>query len=157
MKTFGVVALVLWICAVLQFGLARYLAVFGAEPDFLMVAVVTISLCLPRAPGAATGFVAGVIQGALVGASLAHYAISRIIAGFVSAWSRGLRFELTAAAVGLTAVSVTIFSGLIFLFTAAPPGIVGYMGDTIGTAMYNGVLAMPLYALLKRVLHPTVR
>ncbi len=157
MKTFGVVAVVLWLAALLQFGLARYLAIFGATPDFLMTATIAISLCLPRAPGAATGFAAGVIQGALVGASMAHYVMSRAIAGFVAAWSRGLRFELTPPAVGITAAAVTVFSSLMFLFTAAPRGIVGYMGDTIGSAMYNGVLAMPLYALLRRVLHPTVR
>jgi rod shape-determining protein MreD len=156
-KTVGVAVVVLWICSVLQFGFARYLAIFGVAPNFLLVATIAVSLCLPRPSSAVFGFFAGAIEGALVGANLAHYVVSRTVAGFVAAWSRGLRFELTAPAVGFTTLAVTLVASVVFLFTAAPRGIVGYLGDTIGSAMYNGVLAMPLYALLRRVLHPTVR
>ena len=97
------------------------------------------------------------MQGALAGANLTHYVISRCIAGFVASWSRRLRFEMTPITVAISVAAVTVVAQIALMFIAAPTGIFGFLGDTIGSAMYNGVIAIPVYALLKRVLNPPVR
>lgn len=151
------VILVLWLSAILERGLALHLAVFGAKPDFLLLATSVCGLCLSRPGGALTGFGAGLIQGALIGANLSHYVVSRALAGFVAGWIRHMRFEASAVVIGLTTATISIGAELTFMLTAGPKGIAGFLGDTMGTAIYNGVLAIPVYALLRRVLNPVVR
>lgn len=147
----------LYVAAIVHFGLTPFVHLFGVHPDILLTCAIALGLCLSRPGGAAVGFVAGVLTGALVGANLAHYVVSFTLAGFVAAWTRSLRIESTAPAVAFTVAGCSIVAGLAFLLTAAPRGIAEYLGDTIVSALYNGVLAIPLYALFRRVLNPTVR
>lgn len=151
------VVLALWIGAILERSLSPSITIFGARPDFLLLVSIVASLGLSRSGAAMTGFAAGVIQGALIGANLTHYVFSRATTAFVSAWSRQLRFEMGPLAVAVTTALLTIFGRLLFMVTAGPKGIAGFLGDTMGTAIYNGVLAIPVYALLRRVLNPVVR
>lgn len=151
------VVLTLWLAAILERGLAQHIGIFGAHPDFLLLTSIVIGLGLRRSGAAMTGFLAGVIQGALIGANLSHYVISRVVAAFAAAWSRELRFEMNPAALALTIAALTILGRLTFMVTAGPKHIGGFLGDTMGTAIYNGVLAIPVYALLRRVLNPVVR
>lgn len=157
MIRFVTAAICLYMGCVLQLALSQPASVFGIQPDFVLVAVASLGMCLNRTPAAAWGVAGGIMEGALVGANLTHYAISRAVAGFVAAWTRRMRFESTLPVVGLTVAFATIVGQILFMFTAAPRGIVGFLGDTIGSAMYNGVLAMPVYSLLRRVLNPPVR
>lgn len=88
----------------------------------------------------------------MAGANLAHYAVSRTVAGFAGASSRAIGFEINIAVVGVTAALMTLVAQTVFMFLAAPKGIAAFLGDTIGSAVYNGVLAIPTYLLLRRVL-----
>lgn len=142
----------LWVAGVLQAGAAPHMAILGAQPDFLLVFAISFSLYLNRGGAAATGFYAGLIQGGLIGANLTHYIASRMISCFAASWSRRLRFEMTPATIAGTVFATTILASLIFMFTAAPRNLGGFLRDTIVAATYNGVLALPLYGLLSRVL-----
>lgn len=157
MKSTLFCAAALYVAAILHFGLTPYVHLFGVHPDALLACAIALGMCLSRPGGAAVGFVAGVLTGALVGANLSHYVMSFTFAGFVAAWTRSLRIESTAWAVAITVAGCSLVAGLMFLLTAAPRGIAEYLGDTIVSALYNGVLAIPLYALFRRVLNPTVR
>ncbi len=156
MKVAFVIVLI-WVAAILQQALPPHLAILSFRPDFLLVTTVCLSLCMSRPAATGVGFAAGLLSGAIIGANMTHYIISRCFAGFVGAWSRRLRFTMNPAVVGLTTAAVFVLAQTLFMFLAAPKNIVGFLGDTIGSAMYNGVLAIPLYALIKRFLNPTVR
>ena len=147
----------LWVAAVLQQSLSPHLRIFVARPDFLLIFTVAVSLFLTRRTAAGLGFTAGLIEGAVAGAHLAPYAISRAVAGFVTAWSRVMGLEVNKLVVALTAFLATIIAGLLWMFSAAPANLGAFLGDTIGSAMYNGVLAIPVYMLLERVLNPRSR
>lgn len=151
------VVIALWIGAIVERSLSPNITVLGARPDFLLLVSIVTSLGLSRSGAALTGFAAGVIQGALIGANLTHYVFSRAMTAFMAAWSRQLRVEMSPLAVAITTAVLTIFGRLLFMVTAGPKGIAGFLGDTMGTAIYNGVLAIPVYALLRRVLNPVVR
>lgn len=151
--TYWVTSLItLWLAATLEYGLPERLNIAGASPDFILICIAPLSMLLPRAGACGVGFFGGVIQGAIVGANLTHYTISRTLTGFMIAWSRNTRIDLTVPMAGLITLLSTLFAGLLFMFGAAPRNLGPFLLDTIGSAVYNGVLAMPLYALLRRIL-----
>jgi len=147
----------LWLAGVLQAGASPHMALFGVAPDFLLIFGLTMSLHLPRPGATGIGFFAGMIYGGLAGANLTHYIISRSIACFATSWSRRLRLELNYPTVGATVLVGTVIARVFFMFTAAPQDVGGFLRDTIAEATYNGVLALPLYALVKRVMPQTSR
>jgi rod shape-determining protein MreD len=147
----------LWIAAILQQAVSPHLSLWGAKPDFILILVAPFSLFVPRKGGSALGFAGGVLQGAIAGANLAPIAISRAVAGFVGSWSRKIELERNFIVVSATTFVVSLIAGLVWMFIAAPPGVAVYLGDTIGSAMYNGVLAIPVYMLLERVLNTRSR
>lgn len=147
----------LWLAGVLQSGVATHMTLLGVMPDFLLILCLLTSMYLNRPAAATLGFFVGLVSGGLVGANITHYIISRTVAGFGTSWSRRLRFELSYASVAATVFIGTVIARLIFMFTAAPQDVGGFLRDTIAEATYNGVLALPLYALVKRVMPQTSR
>lgn len=147
----------LYLFAVLQQTLPARIAILGARPDFLLLLSIVYSFFLPRSLGAGFGFLCGMFHGALAGVSIAAYISSRSIAAFCAAWSKDLRYELNLAAVAFVTGITTVVAELTWLLISPQPGIGAFLGATIGTAVYNGVLAAPLYALLKRVVDPPRR
>lgn len=153
----AVSAVALWLAAVLQTGLVPYLTVFGSSPDLVLITVVVLSLYTGRAEAAIIGFVGGYLQGSLPAARLAHYITSRAITGFAIAWTRRLEYERRPLTAVIAVVLGTLLGQLLWMFLAAPKGIGAFIADTIRTAAYNGVLAVPVYALLNRILNPNAR
>lgn len=150
--TFGLYAIAtLWISGGFEYGLAPSIAIFGVKPDFLLVALAALATVSSRTQGATIGFGSGLLQGALVGANLAHYVISRTVTGFLAAWANDLQLQPRPLVGFVTTALVTVFARLFLLFLAPTPALAQYLGATIGSAMYNGVLAIPVYALLNRV------
>lgn len=147
----------IWLSAILQQSLAPYIAIGGVQPDFLLVLLGTASLFMNRGPASGFGFGCGFVEGAIAGVNLTHYGISRSIAGFVASWSRAIGFELNVLVAVVTAALTTLVAGLVYMFGAAPHGVGRFLGDTIGSAVYDGVLAIPVYLLLKRVVNPRAR
>lgn len=143
----------LWVAGVLQAN-ATMLMVFGVLPDFLLTTAVVLSAWSGRRTGATIGFFAGLIHGALFSSSIGYYIVSRTCACFGVSWSRKLDIELSYWLIGLTAFLATAFVQAFHLFLPPPQNILRLSLDTIMTATYNGVLAMPLYALLKKILDP---
>ena len=153
MKRFGValaIAVGLWVAGGLQQVVAPRLMLFGAAPDFLLISLAAGSLFLKRNQAAFLGFVCGLIHGALAGANLTHYVISRTIGGFLAAWSRTRTLEPNAVLAVGTGFFMTLVSQVLFMFLSPPKtGLWPYLGATILTAAYNGVLVLPVYLLLK--------
>jgi cell shape-determining protein MreD len=147
----------IWVAAVLQESISFKVGIFGIHPDFLLIVLTPVSALLPRPRAAMAGFFCGVLHGSMAGANLAHYIISRSIAGFFGAWARGIGFEVNATVMAATGVLLTLIAQTVWMFLAAPPGLASFLGDTIGSAMYNGVLAMLAYLLLRRILNPNAR
>ncbi len=151
-KNWVIAAVLLWMAGACQLGLAYQISLGGAAPDFWLVVLVTLSLFATRRGGATIGFVAGLILGAIAGGHMAAYSITRTVLGFLVGWVAALEFEGNAVVAAIVVASATVCAQLTFLLLAPRGAIVTFLLATIGSAMYNGVLAIPLYALLKRVL-----
>ena len=153
MKGLGValaIAIGIWVAGALQQVVAPRMALFGASPDFLLISLAAGSLFLKRNQAGMLGFVCGLIHGALAGANLTHYVISRTIGGFLAAWSRTRTLEPNAALAIGTGFFLTLVSQVLFMFLSPPKsGLAAYLGATIITAAYNGVLVLPVYLALK--------
>ncbi len=147
-------ALVFYCAAVFQHAVASSFAVFGACPDLLLV--VSCSLALVTRPGAAAfvGFWGGLLQGALAGANLTHYVFSRVAACFGLAWTHRLELQVGVLMAALLVALGTIVAQLMLMFLAPSPEIGRYLGDTMVAAIYNGILAIPIYSLLRLLFQP---
>jgi hypothetical protein len=144
-----------WLSLAGQQAVAPMLSFWRFSPDFPIVALAATSLIVSRPVATIFGFALGIGYGALAGASITHYGVSRVLAGFAGGTIRSFRFgesSLVAAAMGAV---LTLLAYLIFMFLAPPKGIVLFLGDTIRAAVYNGVLTVPVYAVLRRLLPST--
>ncbi|MCH7904154.1 MAG: rod shape-determining protein MreD [Armatimonadetes bacterium] len=150
-------ALLFWLAAGVQHGAATRLAVFGANPDFLLVVAFCSSILTRPAASAGLGFLAGVLQGAMAGAHLAHHVISRALTCFFIGYESRLEFGVKVEFAALTVAIGTVVSRVLLAILAPPPEIWPFLRATIGTAIYNGVLAVPTYLLVRRLFKHQVK
>ena len=153
----GISAATLWLSAALQQSMAHRLTILGFQPDFMLVSLACLSMFYDRSGGSTIGFLTGALYGAVDFANITHYIISRTVIGFFVGWSKDLNLQGTILVAAVTTVLTTVFSQLILMFLAPPPLITPFLGATIRTAVYNGVLAVPVYLLLKRIMGPSPR
>jgi rod shape-determining protein MreD len=151
------VVVLFYLAAALQQSIAYRMGVFGTRPDFLLVALSALSLMGTRRQSVWYGFVAGLLMGSISGANLGQYVASRTVAGLLFGWATVLDFQAGWITTFLGAAGVTLVAQFSLMLLAPPSGIGGFVADTIRMAMYNGVLAMPVYALLRRIVPPTGR
>lgn len=123
-------------------------------PDFFLIATCCLGLFYPRTGSMAIGFSCGVIQGAFVGANLTWYALTRLIAGWLVSLFKTMDVEHSPWVAAFVTMVVSFLCQLVLLFVAPSAAIGVALLATIGTALVNGVLAAPVFALLKRVLDP---
>lgn len=143
-------AVSLFIAACLQGGLSQAASAWGAGPSFLLLVLGVYSIRLSRVGAMTLGFFQGLLMGGLVGADVQHFVAGGVIAGLViaSIASQGIDFSLYSAV--LFAVVAAVISGSIHTILAPPPHLVAALGDTLLTAVYNGVLAVPVFFLFRK-------
>jgi rod shape-determining protein MreD len=126
-------------------------------PDFMLIATCCLGFFVSKKGCIITGASCGIIQGAIVGANLTWYGLTRLLAGWIMTLFRSLDLESNALAAALITTIVSFVSQLAFLFVAPSAALGVALLATMGTALVNGVLAAPLFALLKRLLDPVSR
>ncbi len=144
--------LTIWVCAALQQAVAQRLSILGAEPDFLLVALGSFAMVCERPAATFIGFCCGAVYGAIGFANITHYVISRTAAGFSAGWFKQFHLESNVLVMALTVAIITLFARLVLMFLAPPPLITPFLAATIRTAVYNGVLAVPMCLLVKRLM-----
>ncbi|RYG35557.1 hypothetical protein EON81_12365 [bacterium] len=149
-----VAAIALWLAGGCQATLAPRLGIGGAVPDFPIIVLAVLAPWLPRSGATVLGFFAGLVHGAVAGANLTAYAISRTLTGFGLGSMSSLELEPSVLLAMITAAIATLIAGLISLFLAPPPALTPFILATIGSAIYNGVLAAPAHLILGRLAFP---
>jgi rod shape-determining protein MreD len=140
-----------WIFGGLNEGLAKDIAIFGAQPDFLLVATVVISMLSDMRGAAVAGFTGGFFQGAITGANMWQYVVTRLIVGWIGGSLIELRFQRNAMIAAMACFVASIIAGLVFLFLTSQPNILGSLRDTLISAMYNAVLAALVFAPVEKL------
>jgi rod shape-determining protein MreD len=152
-RTFGIVVS-LWVAAVLQSGASAHMAIFGARPDFLLLLGLVWPLVLRPSSGCIVGFFSGVLHGWVTGVSLTVNAIARCIAGYVSGMAPRSGFDVDSRSAAVVAFTGTLVIQAAVFFAAPPSDRLGFLKATIGMALYNGVLAFPVFWVVRRLSGP---
>lgn len=147
----------LWMAGGCQQSVAPHIRILGASPDFLLISLSCLCLMGNRKAGVTLGFAAGLLQGALAGANLTAYVITRTLSGFLIGWFNDLEMEANPVLAFFVTSAVTVFAQLLLLFGAPRGSVFGFLGGTLIGAVTNGVLAIPVYVVLKRILDPPSR
>ncbi len=126
-------------------------------PDFMLIATCCLGMFLSRTGSMAAGATCGILEGAMIGANLTWYGLTRLLAGWLVTIFKSMEMESNALIAGVITAIVSFISQLLLLFVAPSAAIGVSFLATIGTALVNGVLAAPLFALLKRLLDPVNR
>jgi len=144
----------LWIMGGLQESLSSRMTISGSAPDFPLIALTCLALLGERKAGTISGFIAGALHGVLAGVNMAVYTISRTILGFVLGWIRFAGLIPNVPVVGFSAFLGTILAQGMVMIPAHRGPLLPFLGGTLLSAAINGALAMPLYALLRRLIDP---
>jgi hypothetical protein len=152
-----VVALaVLWLAAVWQLSMVGQGYFLGVRLEPALLVLTLVSLRVRPALGAAYGFLCGLVQGGAAGADLTALALSRTLVGFAVSWVASSDVQFVPVVTGIVALAATVAAQLALMFVAPPPDIGGFLAATLGSAIYNGVVAGLIDAFLRRTLDPKV-
>lgn len=152
MKPIGwVLIVILYLAAAVCDQAASSGQLFGAAgPDCLTVVALCVAVISRPAVGALAGFISGVLSGAIIGANMAHWIVTRTLAGF--GVSLGIRLKVEAGAV---TAALAVFFGVLacrigYLLLVSPPDLGPLLLQSIISSVISGLLALPVYALLSR-------
>lgn len=144
----------LLIATVLQQGILNRYLILGSQVDLPLVVVMIFALISRPAAAGAFGLLSGILTGGLSGVTLTYYALSRVVGGYLL----GTRTETEPDyRMGAIWVAIgTLVSKIIMILLAPPPAVMPALGATILSAVYNGVVALPVFALIQRLFRPKV-
>jgi hypothetical protein len=122
-----------------------------------MVVLVCLGLACNRRGATLLGFGAGLCSGAILGANTTLLVLSRCLAGFVLGSFNTLEVETNWMLAAVLATLLSAIAGLLLVFLGIHHGpLVPYLAGTLGSALYNGAVAAPVYAIAK-ILNPGTR
>jgi rod shape-determining protein MreD len=148
-----ITAVLLYLATAAQQSLSRW-TLLGGGPDYTVLALSALCLFTSRKGGAVIGFFDGWLLASLNGSNMWQYVLTRTIGGYLISWTAESGIERSLFSALLAGFLGVLFCRLSFMFLAPPPALASFLGDTIRTAVYNGVLAMLLYAALNRIVGP---
>jgi len=147
-------AVLLYLAAAFQSGWWNQWVVVGCQVDAFLVLIGLVSVRLGPSGAGSLGFLAGVTQGAMAGANLTHYALSRLVAGTLTAWVARI-LGPKSWAVALASIGIATLVGQLFLlFLAAPSNISGYLVEALKTVAINIVIGAAVNGALNRFWPP---
>ncbi len=157
-----VVALGLVIAAVLiQSTVFQYIRPFGFAPELGLLTVIAISRYLDAEQAMFVAFTGGFLQDLLGGSPLGLWAIVFTIVAFVTVKVRAREVAgppaVAIGVLGLTVIGLVTYMILGTLFGLGIIGRPGVMWDMLIPAIYNLVLALPVFWLVRIAIRPQER
>jgi rod shape-determining protein MreD len=143
--------------ALLQAGLAPYIAIGGVVPNFMLVVVVTLALVEGPAAGASAGFASGLIFDLLGSGPVGPMALILTVTGYMAGllhenmFAEGWLLPLTVLAVA--SIASTLAYGLMLdLLGAGGPFLLTFFTKILPEALYDTALGLLIYPWLARFL-----
>jgi rod shape-determining protein MreD len=149
----------LFFAVVLQISIFSDIDIFGGRPDLLLVTLVMVALLRGTIFGAAAGFGAGLLYDMGTFGTLGFIALLYTLAGY---WI-GRYGETTgrdrshAPLLSVTVVTVLFSFGALmlhFMLGENAPAREVLVGSLVPTVLLNLLIAVPVYAAVRRILRP---
>jgi rod shape-determining protein MreD len=155
----GRLALLALLGVMVQVAAIAQIEVFGVPADLSPLLVMSVGLLCGSVPGAAFGFAVGLLVDTALLQTLGVNSLLLTAVGYGAGRLRELRdpaHGLTPMAVGAAAAAVTTigFAILQFLLGADIPFSIQLLRQILLTIVLGTLLALPIYALVRRVLLP---
>jgi rod shape-determining protein MreD len=138
------------------------LSLFGATPDIAPLVVVSVGLLAGPAAGAVTGFGTGLLVDLALLQTLGVSSLVYIAVGWFAGRARetlrdpqATLLPLAAGAIG-SLIALVSFSVIQFLLGVETPVSLELFRQIVSTALINTLLALPVHALVRRVLAPAL-
>ncbi|MBV8429719.1 MAG: rod shape-determining protein MreD [Solirubrobacterales bacterium] len=150
-----------FLTVVIQEAAVSQISIFGTSADLTPLVVMAVGLLAGSVPGAIMGFGVGLLVDLLLFQTLGVTSLLYIVIGY---WSGRLR-ELRDPSHGLVPMGLgaaaTLFAGLgmtviQFLLGVDSPVSLLLLQQIFVTVLVNTLLALPVYAAVKRMLAPTL-
>jgi len=125
-----------------------------AAPDFSLLVLGCLALLTNPVGGAWAGFFTGWLQGAMIAQMVGSHILSRMGAGFIAGWIPVWFERKNLLMPVIVCVVVVVISETLLYLLAPRHDLHDWMLRMAGKSIYNGLLALPAYALLKRFLPP---
>ena len=144
---------------IVQLSAVSQITVFGVSADLAPLLVASAGFICGSVPGAAVGFALGLFVDVSLYQRLGVSSLALLAVGYGAGRIRELRdpaHGLAPIAVGATAtfVSAVIFTLLQFLLGVQAPVSLLLVREILLTVVLNTILALPVYALMRRVMLP---
>ena len=143
--------------ALLQVGLAPYIAIAGVVPNVLQLVVVTLALVEGPAAGATAGFAAGLLFDLLGSGPVGPMVLVLTVTGFMAGllhenmFAEGWLLPLTVLAIASLA-SALAYGVLLDILGAGGPFFMAFFLKMLPEALYDTALALLVYPWLARFL-----
>lgn len=147
------IAVALYVAAAAQQSLAHW-TLLGLSLDYLLLALSVACLYVQPVPGAVIGFADGFLHASISGTNMWQHVLTRTLVGYAVSRLASSGIDRNWLAALLSGIAVVLLARVGFLFLAPPSQIAPFLGDTLGTAVYNGVIAIPLCVCLNRIVGP---
>ena len=166
--TFGISGSFIWrvvglllVAVVVQEAVISQISIFGVTADVTPLVVMSVGLLAGSLPGAAVGFFTGLLVDTVLVQTLGVTSLVYIVIGYWSGRLRELRdpahglVPLAAGAVA-TAVAGVGMTVIQFLLGVDSPVSWLLLQQIFITVLVNTIISLPVYALVRRVITPTL-
>jgi rod shape-determining protein MreD len=152
-------AIVLFVAVVLQISIFSEIDIFGGRPDLLLVTLVMVALLRGAIFGAIAGFGAGLLYDMGTFGTLGFIALLYTLAGYwIGRYGETTGRDRSHAPVLSVAVVTILFAigalMLHFMLGENAPARQVLVGSLLPTTILNLLLAVPVYAAVRRILRP---
>jgi rod shape-determining protein MreD len=147
---------------IVQTAAIAQLSLFGATPDIAPLVVVSVGLLAGPLAGAVTGFGVGLLTDLAMLQTLGVSSLVYIAVGWFAGRAREILRDpqatllpLAAGAIG-SLIALVSFSVIQFLLGVETPVSLELVRQIISTVLINTLLALPVHALIRRLLLPAL-
>jgi len=130
---------------------AGFLGVPGPVSKLTLLVLAIMTLFGSRMQGLLGGFLVGLVEGAVIGSNIAAFAASRMIVGYILGSLRSLDFDANFIVAAVWAFLTSITAQILFRIGVPGGSFVEVALATLGAALLNAALAIPLYWLASKV------
>jgi len=149
------------VTVIIQEAAVSQISIFGTSADLTPLVVMAVGLLAGSIPGAIMGFAVGLLVDLLLFQTLGVTSLLYIVIGYWSGRLREVRdpshglvpMGLGAAATAFAGVGMTLIQ---FLLGVDSPVSLLLLQQIFVAVLVNSLLALPVYALVRRVLEPTL-